>query len=286
MNYFKVIIDTNITLSLAATFLAAGSAVQFGVAPDFPAYLILIFFGTFLAYNIHHIYALFQNKNYAFEGFSQWINQHKLFFCVLMGLSAIGFCWASLFVNKNVQLALTCIAMISVLYSFPVFRFKDKRFGLRDLPFVKIFLIVLVWSVATVLLPALQLGLSVTPSVQLVFIERAIFLFALALLFDIRDLESDTRNRLVTIPRLIGKSNSFLLANMLLVVFLTTSMNHYTDTLAFVFPALVISGASTFVFILYTKIRVMPYFHYRVFDGTLLFQPLLVFVFYYLDKGF
>ncbi len=286
MKYFRLVIETNITLALASVFLAAASALQFGVKPDFAAYLVLIFSGTFVAYNIHHVYSHFRHRNFSVHNYAGWVYQHKLFFYVVMIIAALGVLWSWLLIDKAVQLAILVIVMVSLLYALPAFRFKSKRFGLRDIPLLKTFLIVTVWSIATVLLPAIQLGVSLNDSIQLVFLERMVFLFSLAIMFDIRDMESDARTKLVTIPRMIGKYNSFLLASALMVLFLATCMYHYSDSLSFVFTALVISAISTLGFIVYTMTKTKAYFHYRVFDGTLLFQPILIFICYYLFSAF
>lgn len=285
MKYFKIIIETNILLALAAVFLSAGSALQFGVAPKIWEYFIVIFFGTFLAYNMNQLPGLIQNKKVSDEGYTKWVRENKLVFCSIFFFALLGVILSGYFLEAKVQLALVPVAIVSVLYSFPAFHLQRRSYSLREIPFVKIFLIVIVWSVTTVVLPAVQMDVSWKGiPVLLVFAERFIFLFALAILFDVRDMELDKRSRLKTIPVIMGKRNSILASIGLLFLFFAISLIHYASFSPILLPAFIISTFITFIFIMYTRLKPIPYFHYRLFDGTLLFQPLLVFIFYYLGK--
>lgn len=282
VKFFNVVIETNIILSLAAVMLSACTALQLGAEPDYPVFLALIFFGTFLAYNIHQLYGLIRKRHKILTGYTKWVHEHKIFFLllVLLALTGLTGCW--LFVKAEVQGMLVLIAVISVLYALPFIRIDGQRKSLRELPGVKIFLIVTVWSAATVVAPSIQLNISVfTIPVMLVLVERIVFLFALAMLFDVRDVETDKRTNLATIPVLYGREKTYLGANLFLILFLAIGLVHYAGNLAFVVPAFLISAAITFVFMNYKRNNTMSYFQYRILDGTLLLQPVLVFIFKY-----
>ena len=104
--------------------------------------------------------------------------------------------------------------ILSMLYVLPVFK-RQRR--LRDIHFIKIFVIALVWAVLTVLLPlAGCLDCTSKEAHYLLFIERFVFIFAITLPFDIRDLKVDAEHNVKTISAKIGTSMTWILCLTLL----------------------------------------------------------------------
>ena len=284
MKNFKLFIESNIILALASVLLCLVSSLQSGGDVQPGAYHILIFFGVLLAYNVNQVFRLFAKSKTPDGSYTQWVRTHKIIFSPLIMVAVVGLIGSFIWINPEVQIALFFISIVAVLYSWPVIPVGGKWYSLREIPYLKIFLISIIWSVATVWLPVIQQGVLLTDSnTWLVFVERLIFLFALAIMFDVRDIESDKRKNLKTLPVLIGKQNSVLLSILLLLLFLSICMVHYISFENLSWPALLISGLSTMVFIVYLKNKSATYFHYRVFDCALLIQPILVFLFYFLD---
>ena len=286
MRYFKLFVETNITLALASVFLSLASAFQLGAVPRVDTFLLLLFCGTFLAYNVHHLSKFRSERKIQQGDYAQWVNQHKKIFLGVMGFTAFLAGIAMIYMNPKLWLPIVLISMIALAYSFPIVSVKEKLEPLRRVPYVKIWLICCVWSFATVNLPVLQWEIAVTTqNLAIVFIERMVFLFALAILFDIRDMDSDLRKGLRTLPLLMGRSTSFWIATFLLILFMVTCWVHYYFTSGFLTLAMIISATATLVAIRYTKENSMSYFHYRIYDGSLLIQPVLVIAFYYLEKS-
>lgn len=103
---------------------------------------------------------------------------------------------------------------LSLLYVLPILN-NQKR--LRDIHFIKIFIIALVWTCLTVLLPYTNcLNCHIHSTTALLFVERFIFVFAITLPFDIRDLEIDKTQNVKTIPALLGLKFTWLLSFLLL----------------------------------------------------------------------
>lgn len=286
MRYFKIFIESNITLALAAVFLSMASALQLGVVPHADALLLLLFCGTFLAYNVHHVRKFLSTRKILNGDYSQWVYKNKKIFLGIMGLVSLLAGIAVIYIHSTLWLPIVFISIIALAYSFPVVSVKEKQEPLRRVPFLKIWLICGVWSFATVNLPVLHWEIVVSnQNLAIIFVERMIFLFALAILFDIRDMDSDLRKGLRTLPLLVGQSTSYRISIVLLILFMVICWAHYYFTSGYIITALVISATATLVAIRYTKKNSMSFFQYRIYDGSLLIQPLLVIAFYYLEKS-
>jgi len=282
MRAVKFLIEENLLLSFAAVFLAAATTVQLGLKPQVNPALSVLFFGTFLFYNINRIRSNWSLRHERNPNVS--INRKNIF-DLLVGISIVGIAVSVFYLKMEVLGLLLSLACISMLYSFPTVTGKSNGISLRTIPYLKIFLITGIWSAATVVLPILQSEVIPEKSeVLLVFLERFIFLFVIALLFDIRDMGPDKVAGLKTLPLLLGKGMAMQMANGLLLVFLIVILLHYKNSLHFVLVSFIVSALSTFVFINSRKIRARPYFHYGILDGSLVIQPLLVLLFYYLEK--
>jgi 4-hydroxybenzoate polyprenyltransferase len=113
--------------------------------------------------------------------------------------------------------------------------------------------------------------------------ERMLFVFAITIPFDIRDMESDKQAHLKTIPNLMGEKKAIQSAVFALLLFAVIGLLHYLKTpLAYILPALLISAGTTYVFITHEKIKKQMYYYYGILDGTIFFQGLMVITSYYI----
>jgi 4-hydroxybenzoate polyprenyltransferase len=200
-------------------------------------------------------------------------------------ISFIGFLTSSLFVNVQFFLALLPLALITFFYSVPLIRINNRAFTLRDVPLLKIFLITGVWTCTTILLPLIQSNLIASRSqICLLLIERFLFVFSIAIQFDIRDMLADKSAGTKTLPVVIGKKTALKLSIATLLIFTVICIIQYTNLkMYFLIPAFLISGISTLIFIVDKKIRQTKYFYDYLLDGALLLQGMLVCLCYYLN---
>jgi 4-hydroxybenzoate polyprenyltransferase len=113
-----------------------------------------------------------------------------------------------------------------------------------------------------------------------VFAKRFVFMFILCLLFDLRDIEIDRKEKINTIPVAIGKKNCYLLSYLLLALFLAISLFQYLYALQLLFLlAMIISTIITFVIIQRTKKTNSDFIYLAGIDGMMLLQALLVYLF-------
>jgi 4-hydroxybenzoate polyprenyltransferase len=281
-----VIIDSNIYISLAAVFLCVATQIQLGMEPQWHPYLFIIFFATLFEYNLNALILVFTNQSGLHTSRYNWLRENPVLFSSVIIISVVGFTIAALFAMKKVLFVFLAVALLTVFYLVPILKIGNKYIRLREIPYLKIFLIALVWSFSTTLLPVVQSPGSHSQNEILVMLaERFLFIFAITIPFDVRDQVQDKKSGLKTIPLLINEKNSFQLACVVLLIFCTVSFIHYFVYRSFFMGwALVISGATTFMFLRSHKIRNLRYYHYAVLDGTMLLQGLLVIFFYYLCR--
>ena len=161
---------------------------------------LYVFFSTLFAYNFMRLVRV---HPMLLEGHS---SRHKSIFklrrllwviCVLSGLTSFYFFRE---IYAPILSLLVVMVLISLAYALPVYNKGGEWIRLRDIPGVKIFLISIVWSIVTEGFPALISG----NSIQLLpVLERFLFIFALTIPFDIRDLRFDN-HELLTIPQYFG----------------------------------------------------------------------------------
>jgi 4-hydroxybenzoate polyprenyltransferase len=281
--FFHFLIDTNIYISLAAVVLTIATQIQLGLSPQWHPYLFIIFFATLFEYNLHRLITVITNKDALESDKHNWVKENLGWFYFLVFVSVIGLIVAILLAKHEVLMALTPIAIITIAYSLPIFKNKTTVLRLREIPLIKIFLISIVWSAATILLPIIQSDIRFhTNDIFAMLMERFFFILAITIPFDIRDIEADHGVGLKTIPLMVGKKTALLIAYVALFVFMTISIWHYWD-FKFILLALGISGISTFVFLSVQKIQELQKYHYGILDGTMLLQGILLLIFYYLN---
>jgi len=264
--------------------MTLAAQVQMGTGPELHPYLFLIFFATLFEYNLHKFVAVFFYKSSLKEPKFHWIaNNLRLFYFIFFS-SVIGFVITVFFARLEVILALMPLGLVTFLYSFPVYKNKRKIFRLREIPMAKIFIISIVWSVTSYLLPYVYSKPVISgEEILLMIFERILFVFAITVPFDIRDIESDKKTGLKTLPILIGEKRSLMLASLSLGLFSAITLLHYylKDQLCFSL-AFLISGISTIVFLNSVRIRSVRHYHYGILDGTMILQALLLIICYFI----
>lgn len=264
-------------------FLTIATQLQLGMKPQWHPYLFIIFFATLFEYNLHRFIIVITNKEALNSDKHKWVRENLKVFYSLVLLSILGFICVVLLAKKEVLIALAPIAAITLFYSLPVFGNKRTVFRLREIPFLKIFLIALVWSSSTILLPVIQSGITFNwTHVIAMLAERFLFILAITIPFDIRDVEADKQAGLKTIPLLLNENKSLVISYLSLFIFFLISFIHYQQlNYWFIIFSLGVSSLTTFIFLNSKKIRNMPFYYYGILDGTMLLQGLLVLVFYY-----
>lgn len=191
----KYLIDTNLWVAFCFTALLAFFQLSFYKINELV--LGIAFFGTLSIYNFTRIKSV-----KSFWQFKQLLQPNILWTQLSIAVTLVlillrGF-------EPKVFIYLALLGVISFCYSLPF-----SRWGLRGIPFLKLFLIALIWAGTSIgLLLMVHHDFFEHP-----FLLMAVFCYVVGITipFDIRDQTTDERS-LRTIPQSIGVKKSIVLA--------------------------------------------------------------------------
>ena len=249
-----------------------------GLSPQFHAFLIVIFLASLFDYNLHRIIAVKYKHGTSRFGKEKWASEHLKILKTILAVALAGLVVSLLFVKPIIVYILAPMALLSFLYSIPIPGKQKRQSWLLGIPGVKTLLIALVWTSATVLIPVLQSGpfSNYTP-VMLIFIERFTFIFAIAIPFDIRDMEVDKLAGIKTIPAIIGEKPALTLSNIVLGISITIALFHYLQqNMSFILPAYFVSVGLILWFINSAKMKSLQYYYHGILDGSIILHGILL----------
>lgn len=279
MVFLKKLIDlilySNVYIGLCAVAMTWQTYALLGESINFQPIIILVFCCTLVIYALHRLVGLSKVHDFLEEERYKVISSYKSHIWIYAIIGIVGAGISFFMVSKAVQLALVIPGIISLSYVLPVLGGKKNR-RLRDVNFIKIFLVAIVWGFVTVMLPALELGVMQNTTTQLMLLERMIFIFAITLPFDLRDLVVDKHNKVDTLPAKLGIQNTILLALGLMLLFCFICYLNYGTPVLW---GLLLSAGLTSGLIYLSKDQKHDYFFTGVIDGTMIVQFLLVWVF-------
>ncbi|KAA3623116.1 MAG: hypothetical protein DWQ02_25055 [Bacteroidetes bacterium] len=229
---------------------------------------------TLSLYAVHRLTGMVKLKDFADKGRYSVISRFRNHIAFYAIISAITGAWFYFQLDLNLQVHLALTGVISLGYVLPVLG-TGKR--LRDVHYLKIFLIAITWAWVTVVVPALSENQPWSVWLSLLTLERVIFIFAITLPFDIRDYQIDAHTGVKTIPGYIGMVGTKRLSVACLAVTLflaALNLGHIYSWVTF---------AGFFISILLTAIIVWKadkvrhdYYFTGLVDGTMVLQFLLV----------
>lgn len=154
----------------------------------------------------------------------------KLTFAIGLAIAGVSI-W---FLNPIIWLLVMPLSLVAFAYTVPVVRINASIIRIREIGLWKIFLIAAVWTGMTVILPAMEhhgLAQIIDPLTWRLALGRALFIFAITIPFDVRDLLNDMKKGVRTIPSAMGWKRSVVLAELVLILFIsfvsiTLGINH------------------------------------------------------------
>lgn len=273
------VIFGNFFISLCAASLALETYLILEMPLKFDGLIFFIFFATLALYNFHRLMGVRRIKPEDRGEITGWAAKHQftLLMLIIIGIGGMGFFFFQL--PASVGLIFIPLGAVAVFYEIPLVKHGKRFERLRNLWFSKAFLITLVWSVTTALLPALNAGLYwLDFRIWIVLIERAIFIFILALCFDARDVVFDARDGVKTIPVVYGQEATVRLYRILSGAFVFVSLSHLLLLywLPWIAAAMLGSIGLTFYAVSKTAPRKSDYYYMYIVDGMMIVQFLLI----------
>ncbi len=276
---FRYVVFGNIWVSFAAVCMFWATEKLFQIQEK-PTTGIFIFGGTLFIYNFHRLFRM--KAIYAKHSSDRhnWIikNRNHVIALTLLGF-ILALAGGFAFFNKETIGILLPFVLISLFYVIPIYKKEGVWIRLRDVSYVKIFLVAGVWTFVTVCLPLVILPdftfqSLLHPNITLTATNRFLFFFAITLPFDIRDLEHDRKNGVRTFASLLGVVGIKNLSRILLVI--VTLIALYCYIRGYYFPghalAIIVSCASTSWLISKADENSNEYFYSGWLDGTLMDQ--------------
>ncbi|MAR39827.1 MAG: hypothetical protein CMD22_03965 [Flavobacteriales bacterium] len=198
---FNHLINSNIFVATCIIVLALSSQI---LLESKNGYInVFVFFATIFTYNFQRIVRI---KNGIAHKRKEWLLNNLAFIYSLITFSGFISLFFFFQFKPNTQILILTTGIISVLYPF----------GLRKIPFLKIFIISSIWTISSMGLLISENNLPLNSNTILQLFSRFLFVFAITIPFDIRDVKYD-KNNIKTIPVLLGTFFSRLIAILSLI---------------------------------------------------------------------
>ena len=269
MKLINVVVFTNLWISFAAISCGLSTYILFQQSPN-PYILLLLFGGTLSRYNYIVFFLKENSKSEKFRYMFEKRNFLKLLFFLGLVISSI----SSLFFSWTALLFIAHLGFLSVWYFLALNFGFFKLPKLREIPYIKVFVIAYVWVGSTFLLPILDNIVFDSPFL-LAYFERIFFLLGITLPFDIRDIAIDKQTNVKTIATKLGVYKTKILASCFLLVSAFSSFWLYASP----FQILISLSYISFIFLILKAKQESSELHFTgLLDGTMIFQLLLVLI--------
>ncbi len=272
----------NLFMSLCAVALLWATYIRIGITVRIDSLSTFLFFATLFQYTLHRFVAFRKRKDSDNEVII-WTSKNQFLLFMLAIISGGMAANVAFHLQRETLFALIPLGLLSVFYELPVFRFQGKSIRLRDVWFFKIVLITLVWTSTTVLLPFLQYDINVfSTSFIILFFQKACLIMMVALAFDVRDMEYDRKDEVITIPVRYGLIRVRKLMIVLMVMCILMGLLHALFIAPFSMAAVLMSQAAPALayFVITVSYRYPIDLVYVILvDGILCFEFLLYYFF-------
>ena len=279
--FFRFLIFKNVFIGFCALALFETTRLLNGLPLEISPPAILVFCSTVLYYNFHDISAKLDFSSWQSLKNSMrllrlsYAESFLLFGCLLT---------AALLVFKlsfSLLLLFAIIALISISYSVPLIVWKGKRIRTREFFVFKLSAISVCWAIMAVLIPLAEADLlSETKIAVLQFLFVSLFIFALCIPFEIRDIQLEKSRGLRTIPVVMGikKAKQMGFIALLFGIFILIYFTTIGLISIFTLLAMLILSVLAMILVVYSREEPSDFYCKFYVDGMMILQFLLVFV--------
>jgi len=245
--------------------------------------LVLVFSATYFIYNFQRLVRMNQKEiDEANIGFRmKWVYKNKQPIIFTIVIAAIILVVSLFYLNIKTIVVLAIMGFFSVVYVVRFIPYNNKWLALRDIPFLKIFVIAFVWSLVTGLLPLISSKDVNQINLQhiLFLIKQFLFVVAITIPFDIRDMKYDVEKGIKTFPLVVGVKKIIILGILLLLGFVAISSYEFlvfqTITMG-LWIAEIIAILLVMVLLLLSKKQQPELFYSFIIEGTSLLLAITV----------
>ncbi len=199
-------INSSIHVALAVYALVRVTEFYFGLTYNEPLDFF-VFYGTITGYNFVKYAGVAKLHHRSLTTHLKIIQIFSLVCFLLM-------CFYMSRLSVRTLLFFIPLGLLTFLYAIPFLSGFQKN--LRNIAYLKIIIVALVWAGVTVFLPVFDSEIILGNSLYLIAVQRFLLVMVLILPFDIRDIQYDAIS-LQTIPKKIGVKKTKILGYILLV---------------------------------------------------------------------
>lgn len=279
-NYLNTVLNVYIYSSIHIGICVAAMIFQtyyiIGIPLIIDNYILFCFFSTLLTYTLHKIVGVYHVKTpnigiriHLFKTF------HLLFKCY--ALLILPFFLFYLFSLESRLIKLLLIpGIISLLYVFPMDK-SGRR--LRDYAYIKVFLIAVVWVIITVIIP-MVMNVATLPFLILTSLEKLLFMVALTLPFDIRDIYIDKTSGVKTLAADLGVKKTYKLSFILvLAAILVIVASYILGYISFHYLVIIILAYAISLIIIHFSLNKTHDFYFAgLVDGMMILPFLFILI--------
>lgn len=280
---FDFLLFSNVFMALCAV---AQALVTFHLLQTPPIYTVLglLFASTLGIYNFCILIDKNNNPQQSPYIRIRWFYAHHRLMVTITIICLL--CLVPLFFLVSIQsrLLLIFLGILSFAYGLPLFTVGDHKFGLRNIPGLKPILITIVWTLSIVMLPVFEAEEMRTADVSmrdtmLLVTKRFLFIAALTIPFDIRDLFEDRKTNLRTIPVVWGEKKAYLFCQALLGGYVVLLFLFHNNGFNADFWALTLTALLTGWLIFKSGWEKDEYYYFFYLDGVLILQYVFLLIF-------
>jgi 4-hydroxybenzoate polyprenyltransferase len=290
VNFFRslarFIVFRNVWIAIGAVAMLEETRWFLGEPVAADSLAIFVFFATFFEYNLHS----FSGRFNIWEPLAilRYLTgsdiKPVLRVCVLVGFAGSLVCFFLLPIK--IMIAVALFALFTIAYTLPLIKRKEKFVRLREVTYLKVFTVAFVWSFVTVIIPILDINadFSITEA-AIIFIRRFLFIYAITIPFEIRDVEREKLFGNVSLPMIYGIKTIKIIGLVFILVFIILSGLHekyfsfVLEKRLNIFVPLTLSAlAAAWLIVNTSNKRTNWYFKFWT-DGTMVLQFILLLIF-------
>lgn len=208
---------------------------------------------------------------------------------ILSATAALAFTW---FQGFWPFLLLLAISGLGLLYNIPLLPRRPGKFSryqkLKDIPGSKTIFVALAWGVVTSFFPPLAEEKALSAGSYVAFLFSTILVFVRTTLYDFKDIQGDLLVGKETIPIVLGKRRTQILAVALIAllggVLIMAPLFKWTSPITFFF-LISLAYVVTYYFLYREQILGRGFLFEGVVDGSLIFSGLLGLIWFILKNG-
>lgn len=262
----------NIYVAFGAVCLTQSTLIQIASTNHLVDYSLLVFFSTLFVYNLQRIFYKSQKDVSLHSIRRKWIFKNQVSIKLLAFSGLLGVIITFFYNNIKVAFYLSPLLILSLAYFLPWIK-------LRKSPWFKLLTLVLVWTIVTSVVPILLGSSEVITKYHLLHIAvRFVFMMAICIPFDIRDLLVDAADNVSTIPHLMGENKTRWFATSWMLVYIFLIILEFSSGMvnSNIFYALLFSALINAVIVFMSNSKRSEYFYVAGIDGTMILQGVLL----------